>query len=259
MLNDEELVAQLRTYERLEQTIGSLTTQVVRPTELVDSSVLMVFMHGYGAPPDDLVGLAGPLLIECFRLGVRPVMAFPGAPIELDFGGAAWWPLNMARLMEAAAKNTFDQMREEVPPGIDDARSAVVEVVQSLVDEYQTSFDRLLLGGFSQGAMIAMDVATRGLSTPPAALGLWSGACICESLWRSNAGNRLKGTHAFQSHGRFDQILPFQTGEYLNEVVRDLCASVQFIEFAGGHQIPDECLLGVARLAAKLASAPAEE
>lgn len=253
---EEALLSKLRGYQLTQQRLGSLHAHLAIPADTqTKCDVLVVLMHGYGAPPDDLVGLAAPILIDCFRGGCTPMLAFPGAPLSLDFGGAAWWHLNMARLMEATAKNSFDQMREEVPPGIDEARGAVCECVNMLLSGFNFEHSKLVLGGFSQGAMIAMDSATRGLDNPPAGLGMLSGACICESLWRNGAGNRLKSTLAFQSHGRQDPVLPFQTGKFLNEVLTDLCQAVEFYPFDGGHQIPEKAIAGLAQLICKVASA----
>jgi phospholipase/carboxylesterase len=252
---EEELLSKLRSYQQTQRRIGSLKTQLVLPADADEKcDVLVVLMHGYGAPPDDLVGLAASVLIDCFRGGCRPMLAFPGAPLSLEYGGAAWWHLNMERLMEATAKNSFDEMREEVPPGIDAAREAVCECVTSISNEYGFNSSKLVLGGFSQGAMIAMDVATRGLECPPAGLGMLSGACICEALWRQAAGDRLKSTAAFQSHGRQDPILPFQTGKFLNDVLSDVCDSVDFYPFDGGHQIPERAISGLAGLVSNVAA-----
>ncbi len=252
MPTEDELVASLKTYRRAERQFGSLETHVIEPNDDRVDSVLFVLMHGFGAPREDLVGLAGPLLIECVKVGIRPILAFPGAPIELDFGGAAWWELNMARLMEAAAKNSFDQMRNEVPPGIDAARSALCETIDGIFTEYDFGPEQLVLGGFSQGAMLAVDTAIRGLVSPPAALTLWSGALICEEIWRGSAGDRLRKTAVFQSHGLYDSILPFSTGRALNGFIESICDVVNFVEFAGDHQIPDESIQGAAGLATRM-------
>ena len=46
---------------------------------------LVILLHGYGAPGDDLLGLYEVLgMPRSFRF------AFPEAPLGLDFGGRAW-------------------------------------------------------------------------------------------------------------------------------------------------------------------------
>ncbi len=255
---EEKYLQKLRGYARQVEMVGQLETCIVQPSESGRSSdeggpdSLVVLMHGYGAPRDDLVGLAAPLLVECFKLELQPILAFPGAPHmppELG-GGSAWWPINMARLMEAAAKHSFDQMRNEVPPGIDEAREAVAETTELLMARYGMDSSRLTLGGFSQGAMLAVDTAARGLKEAPAKLIAFSGACICEKQWRAS-GDRLGKTLAFQSHGSADQILPLETGGFLNEVLTDLCASVEYEKFGGYHEIPEAAIEAAAKLIAR--------
>ncbi len=248
-------IEKLRSYAKTRDRLGPLDCWTVAPPKIQPALQLIFLMHGYGAPQDDLVGLAGPLLLACFAQGVNPVLIFPGAPCDLSgpgYEGAAWWPINMARLMEAAATNSFDQMREEVPPGLDDARNAVDATLIDVFSKYKCSSANLILGGFSQGAMLAMDVAARGMNDPPAKLALLSGACICESLWIASGTERLKQTESMQSHGRMDPVLPIQTGLFLNNVLQRVCAKTQLIEFDGFHQIPDEAIDGIALLASQI-------
>ncbi len=164
-------------------------------------------------------------------------------------GGRAWWPLNMARLMQLAEKNDFSEMRNEVPPGIDEARAMLTETTEKILERYSLETSSLTLGGFSQGAMLATDTALRGLKTPPQRLAILSGALICESIWRSCA-DRLKETEVAQSHGRYDMILPVQTGRWLNTFFREHCSQVDYHEFDGPHTIPGEAYEMIGRKSA---------
>ena len=254
MTNQDNWKQQLSRYRKSSQRIGQLSTQIVTQPDADRHDCLVVLMHGYGAPREDLVGLAGPLLAECLQRGVRPAVAFPGGLLDLPdggYGGSAWWPINMAALMQAAQLNRFDEMRTIVPPGIDAAREAVVEAVAELLERFDMTAASLALGGFSQGAMLAMDAATRGLPEPPRCLLLASGACICETQWRAAAA-RLSKTVVVQSHGGFDPVLPPQTGRFLYDVLKDDCESVELIEFDGGHQIPEEMIEASARAIASI-------
>ena len=56
---------------------------------------------------------------------------------------------------------------------------------------------RIVLGGFSQGAMVATDVALR-LEEPPAALVVLSGTLLCQDEWRRRAVWRF--SHGDQQH-----------------------------------------------------------
>jgi phospholipase/carboxylesterase len=89
--------------------------------------------------------------------------------------------------------------------------------------------------------MLATDTALRGLKASPARLAIFSGALICETHWRS-ASDRLRESEVVQSHGRYDMILPIQTGRWLNDFFQESCNKVRYHEFDGPHTIPMEAI-----------------
>ena len=232
------------------QQIGPLRTAIIQPKLKSAFNEIIVLCHGFGAPGDDLVGIAEPLIKQLQKHDRYPLLVFPEAPIDLEEygmpGGRAWWPLNMARLMQLAEKNDFSEMRSEVPPGIDEARGMLTETVENLLDQFSLTTSSLTLGGFSQGGMVATDCALRGLKVAPKRLAIMSGALICEPIWKS-AADRMKETDVVQSHGRQDMILPIQTGRWLNAFFRENCKQVSYHEFDGPHTIPMEAIELISR------------
>ncbi len=95
---------------------------------------------------------------------------------------------------------------------------------------------RLVLGGFSQGAMITTDLTLR-LEEPPAGLCLLSGTLIAESEWTPRVKARA-GLPVFQSHGENDGILPYANAEALRDLLTGAGLSVEFHSFPGEHTIP---------------------
>src|SRR5688572_3027446 len=75
------------------------------------SGPLLLLLHGYGAPGDDLVPLARQLQVD---RSVR--FAFPAAPLSLEPGlppehsGRAWWQLDMAELQRAVTLGDYDAL-----------------------------------------------------------------------------------------------------------------------------------------------------
>ena len=110
-------------------------------------------------------------------------------------------------------------------------------------------FSKLVLGGFSQGAMITTDVALR-LEEAPAGLVALSGTLLVEDAWRQKASAR-KGLPVFQSHGRFDGVLPFTAATWLEAMLRDAGLGVEFHAFDGGHEIPEDILVALAGFLAR--------
>ncbi|HBE70316.1 MAG TPA: lysophospholipase [Planctomycetaceae bacterium] len=232
------------SYHALQESIEGLDCVLVVPRtadgEIVPPRAMAVFCHGYGASGQDLVGLAHEIL-PAVPADAPVALVYPEAPIDLTDaglpGGRAWWQLSIQSLLTAMEEGQFEQIRMQEPEEIDAARNQVVAAIEILMERFKLGASTLLLGGFSQGAMLSVDVASRGLSEPPAALALYSGALICEKHWKKSAG-RLNATQIVQSHGSLDPILPLQTGKWLREMLEESGCTVQFIEFAGPHTIP---------------------
>lgn len=234
---------------------GDLDTAFIAPVHQAPKA-LVVLSHGFGAPGTDLISLFDAILHQLPDSSPPCAYLFPEGLVSLDelgiLDGRAWWPLNMMQMMQMAEENRFDAMRDAVPPEIDAARNALVSSISAcreyLKSEFQTATDcPLILGGFSQGAMLSVDTLLRG--NIPGVVGLiaYSGALICESHWRA-ASTSVRGIPFIQSHGRQDPILPFETGRWLNELLVELGMSGSLLEFDGPHTIPNESLLQTAKL-----------
>jgi len=83
---------------------------------------------------------------------------------------------------------------------------------------------------------------------PIAGLLLYSGALICESLWRKSAQESSLSLPFVQSHGRIDPILPIATGRWLHQLLIELGCTGDLLEFNGPHTIPGEAIEQTAKL-----------
>lgn len=225
--------------ERIE--LGGLTTRVVG-----DGPLTVVLLHGFGAPGDDLVALAQ-------YIGVPARFVFPEAPLELGglYGDArAWWMLDLARLEQDLRSGAIRDRRTEIPEGLDVARLQLLRFLEQLEERYAIESNQLVLGGFSQGAMLSLDVALHR-EVAPAGLILMSGTLLAESVWKSRF-TKLASVPVYQSHGMHDQLLPFSIAEHLRDELKAAGAKVEWCEFHGGHEIPPAVLDGVTKLLAQL-------
>jgi len=237
--------------QAFERMLGRLQCVVVdtvpedRPAELA-----VVLCHGFGAPGTDLVGLGTELCRLAPGLVGRTRFVFPAAPLSLEEAGMpgarAWWHLDIDALNNAISQGTFRDQRLTTPDGLDEARSLLGELVEAVESEWQLGSDSLVLGGFSQGAMIATDVAL-SMTTPPAALCILSGTLLCEDTWREQAHAR-GSLRVFQSHGRTDPILPYAAAEWLRDLLAEAGLDVDFLDFPGVHTIPMQAVERVATL-----------
>lgn len=230
------------------------------PCIIVDSSAdasqidhLVVLCHGYGASCSDLAGLSANWLESLQERGSHFRFIFPNAPISLAPmgmpGGFAWWPLNMARLMEAMEAQSFEDLHRETPPGIQEATDQLGEVVKAAINEVQGDSEiSLSIGGFSQGAMVTMNGTLMGAWKKPVNLLQFSGTLISEQQWGERVEDALAGVQVYQSHGRIDPILPFSGAERLRDLVKAANASIQFHAFDGPHTIDMDSIAHVAAL-----------
>jgi phospholipase/carboxylesterase len=147
----------------------------------------------------------------------------------------------------------YELIRQESPPGIEQARTALTKVVDDALTRTGLSSKRLLLGGFSQGAMVAMECACCALAEAPGAMALYSCCLIRENQWRAGM-RQLADTKILQSHGEVDPILPLQTGLWLRDLLIANGCQVEFLQFAGPHTISWEAIEQTARLLDELAA-----
>ncbi len=236
-----------------DKTFGGLRVRLTGGTDRQGGGdgPLVVLMHGFGAPGEDLVPLARVLDVP------REVrFAFPEAPLDLGpeaMGGRAWWWIDMMRIQLAAMRGETIDRSGEVPEGLAEARSAVSAMLDDLERTLSTSV--LVVGGFSQGAMLACDVALRS-DRALAGLAILSGTLISEPEWAPLAPKR-RGLPVVVSHGQGDPILPFAGAERLRDFLAGAGLDVKWIPFRGGHEIPPPALQALARLIRDAAPAPA--
>ncbi len=201
-----------------------------------------VLCHGFGAPGDDLVGLV-PLL----RAPAPVRFVFPEAPLALDaFGGRAWWMIDLDQLA-LGARRTFDTAA--VPDGLAAAREKLSALLDAVQTEFSVAGERLILGGFSQGAMLALDVALHRPS-PLAGLILLSSTLIAEREWTARLPSR-RALPTLLAHGFEDPLLPFSIAEKLRDRLTEAGLAVEWTPFRGGHEIPLPVLRAVGKFLAR--------
>jgi phospholipase/carboxylesterase len=232
--------------------LGELNCRVFAPANTPNRAI--VLCHGFGAPGTDLVPLAGELCRYDSSLAADTLFVFPEAPLVprefKPFGGRAWWPLDMERLQAAIQSGQMRDLRGECPARLPAARAELISVLVELTQSDRLPVDRIVIGGFSQGSMLATDVALQFPATP-AGLVIYSGTLLNEVEWTRQATHR-RGMPVLQSHGTEDPILSFAAAEWLRDMLSDAGLSVEFQSFCGGHTIPAAALVATARMLARL-------
>lgn len=201
---------------------------------------LLVLLHGVGADEEDLLPVAA-------ALDPRFLVASLRAPHEALRLGYAWYALDWST----------------TPPGYDatQARSSVdalVATLPRLAEANGADPARTFLLGFSQGAVMALEVA---LARPDLVRGavLHSGRALPGVLRRAAPDALLRGLELLVVHGTEDAVLPVGC----SREIRDLLAPVlddrlTYRERPGGHEVTGDTLADVqAWLSARLGAGPA--
>ncbi|MGD9856697.1 MAG: alpha/beta hydrolase [Planctomycetaceae bacterium] len=236
--------------------LADLTCRIVRPDEPMRPEAVVVLCHGFGAPGADLVPLAGEFLRCAPHLKNRVQFVFPEGPRTIPEvpGGRAWWPIDMLEMQMSILEGRFREMRQSVPPLLPDARNRLTRLLEQLQQDTGLPMSQFVIGGFSQGSMLATDVALR-LPTAPGALVVYSGTLLAESEWVELAPRRA-GLPVLQTHGTQDPILPFEAALWLRDLLMNAGLDVEFQSFSGTHTISGEGVRRAAELIAGLLPAP---
>ena len=197
----------------------------------------VLLLHGLDMTPAQLA----PVLRS---LKLPALIALPSGPVERDGGHRAWWPVDDA-LRAARLKAGPADLHDSHPPGRERARDAVHATAQAL--RQRVPGLPLIVAGFSQGAMLALDCV---FQTPPltvAALALWSASRLAFTEW-APAMHRLRGVRVDLLHGRADANLGIAAGQSLRDALVAGAADVRWSPFDGGHEIPLQAWVGLRRL-----------
>lgn len=220
-----------------QEKLGGLTVRIAGGTDGAGGGrgPTVILLHGFGAPGDDLVSLADALSVPA-----RTRFVFPEGPLSLDFGfgdSRAWWVIDMARIQADRAAGRIRDLSNEIPRGLAQARDRVLALLDEVHRGFETDPHMTIIGGFSQGAMLACDVLLR-TGRPFAGLIQLSSTLLARQEWLPLMAKR-KPLPVFQSHGTLDEILPYVMAERLRDEFVNAGLAVEWISFRGGHGIPE--------------------
>lgn len=195
-----------------------------------NASCCNIFLHGYGANARDLSGF------HTLKMPVSCRWFFFNGPLSLEkfytTEARAWFPL----------KRDYNdhQLRhtEESLFYLNKHCQLLLKFIQSL------NTDKIILGGFSQGAIMAIHLALR-MNPPPLALVIMSGILFPIDVLNKEKLNFSKQGSYFQCHGNKDPILLHSDAEKVPEFLKSLQWKGKFVSFEGGHEIPHATLLQI--------------
>jgi phospholipase/carboxylesterase len=180
---------------------------------------LVIVMHGRGADANDLADLA-PMIDDAYRF-VFPNAAKPFEPSPGYTFGWSWfdgWP----------------------PEGnsIVDSRTKLIALIDELVERYPTPEGKLVVAGFSQGGMMAIDVGFR-TKQKVAGIVVMSGAIYEADMPDLRAQKDLP---VLLIHGTQDDMIPVLAARRTRHILEEHGVSPEYHEFPMGHHVTPESM-----------------
>jgi len=199
--------------------------RLVRPSNApAGESWLLVLLHGLGSDERDMFSLGS-------QLDDRFTIASLRAPIPYEIGGYAWfglgWDERGMRYDAGQAQESLSKLRAEVA---------------SLRSEFEVISERVVIGGFSQGAIMSLAL----LLNDPASVGgavLMSGAVLPEL---TPGGTDLRPeTPILIQHGLYDEVLPVQLGRGVRDLLQALGYAPDYREYPMAHEVSFQSLADI--------------
>ena len=179
---------------------------------------LVIFLHGYGSNEQDLFGIKDDLPASYTYLSVR-------APITMEEGSYQWF----RKKGEGAYNGETDDLKT--------SGQVLLDFIAQAAKKYHTEPDKVVLVGFSQGAIMSYEVALRH----PEALGgiaALSGRILPVLKSALKPDEKRQTLAIFIGHGKEDNRLPYKDGTDANILLQGLSLTPEFHGYEGlGHSI----------------------
>ena len=199
---------------------------------------LVVFLHGYGADGNDLIGLGR----ECANLLPHAAFVSPNAqePCAMSPMGRQWFDLSMGDMSIIA-------------DGVKRASPTLDAFLDAELAKHNLQPSKLALVGFSQGTMMALAVGLARKSPPRAIVGYSGALATVETLPPPGQGPAI-----LLVHGDQDEVIPVDAMYMAREALGQAGHPVEWHVSQGiGHGIDGEGLrLGGAFLRQAFAATP---
>jgi len=184
---------------------------------------VVIWLHGLGADGHDFEPIVPQLRLPD-SLPVRFV--FPHAPemVVTAFGG-----------QRARAWFDFGLNGNADLPGLEKSVLRVKDLIQNEIDNGMPS-ERILLAGFSQGGVLAFEVALRYPKPLAGILALSTFLADTQYLGSEEAATNAQ-IPILMCHGQSDPVLPIGMGRTADTSLSDAGYSVEWKEYPMGHEV----------------------
>jgi len=180
---------------------------------------LLVLMHGIGSNEQDLFGLAAEVPPRFHVVSLR-------GPFTMGPGGYAWFEFSVAR----DGSRRIDAAQEAA------SREAITQTVQALARQLDVPHARVVLGGFSQGGIMALSLLRTQPELQQAAMVMHS-RLLPEVDALAAPPEALAGKSLWVSHGLQDGVIPLANAQAIRAKAATWPLVLTYNEYPGAHEI----------------------
>ncbi|NWF46381.1 alpha/beta fold hydrolase [Hydrogenophaga sp. D2P1] len=198
----------------------------------------LIVLHGLGTTGGDFI----PLLRSMNLAAVGPVRCvFPDAPLRtVSFNGSdmhAWY--------DAAPS---DAPRHAPLPADEAGLRASQSLVQALIEQEEAQgmpSERIVLMGFSQGAVLAVHAGLRAPQRLAAIVALSGYLPLGARTLQSESHPANQRLPIFLAHGEYDEVVPIDRARAARTVLQVMGHLVEWHNYPMGHEVSDTELADV--------------
>ena len=201
---------------------GLVLKYLVRPAVAgAEKQKALILLHGVGSNEQDLISLAQYLPTDFTVIS-------PRGPFTLGEGRYAWYQVDFSTGKPEI--NTTQELQSR-------------EIIQDFITQVKAAYklDEVLLGGFSQGAIMSYTI---GLTQPELVSGVltFSGRILQEIKPLITTSDKLKNLAVFVAHGTQDGTLPVEYAREAKSFLVSKGITPDYHELNIGHQISGEVI-----------------
>lgn len=180
---------------------------------------LLVLMHGVGSNEQDLFSLAPQIPGHFHVLSLRA--PFPMAP-----GAHAWFDFSV----EPGGARSINEAQEA------ESRAVLAKTIEAAAQQLGIPPERVVVGGFSQGGIMALSLLLTQPALMQAAM-VWHSRLLPQVLPFATPPDALRGKQLWLSHGTQDNVIPLAHAQAIAHHMAPLPVTVTYREFPGAHEI----------------------
>lgn len=191
-----------------------LPVPYLEQASLTAGQPLVIFLHGFGSNEDDLFSLREQLPAGYNYLSLR-------APLDVEPGAYKWFT-------RKPGEGDYDGVTEQLA----DSQRLLGQFITQAQAKYHTAANKVILVGFSQGAIMAYEV---GLRRPGSVGGIaaLSGSLLPVLHAELKPSPALARLPVFIGHGTDDPQLPVKDAAAADQVLRGLGLQPQLHVYPG--------------------------